>query len=82
MSRDSLIRDINTSTFQFTADASGWVAADTVQEELATQIRRGGRRILQPFHKAGDTDCSYISNGIHDRHYGTYVRATIEVQKA
>ena len=82
MSRDSLIPDINTSTFQVTSDASGWTAADTVQEELATQICRGGRRILQLVHKAGDTDCSYISNGIHDRHYGTYVRATIEVQKA
>jgi hypothetical protein len=33
-------------------------------------------------HQAGDTDCSYISNGAHDRHYGAHVRATIEMQKA
>jgi hypothetical protein len=30
MSLHSIIPDINTSKFQVTADASGWVAADTV----------------------------------------------------
>jgi hypothetical protein len=68
--------------FGVTADASGWVAAGTVQEELATEIGRGDTRIQQSVHKAGDTDCSYISNGTHGCHYGTNVRATIEVQKA
>ena len=76
------IPGLNPSTFQVTAHAPERVAADTVQEELATQIRRGGTRIQQCVHKPGDTDCSYISKGTHYRLSGTPVRAKIEMHES
>ena len=76
------IPDTNPSMFQVTAHAPERVAADSVQEELATQIRRGGTRIQQCVHKAGDTDCCYISNVTHYRLFGTPVRTKIEMQES